>query len=87
MKQKTFIVPHDFTNVADVALAHAIATAKLSDTVIQLLHVVTRESEIKEAINTIEAPSIEVALNYFAKMKKLSESEFSQIYSIGIKNK
>ena len=51
MKQKTFIVPHDFTNVADVALAHAIATAKLSDTVIQLLHVVTRESEIKEAIN------------------------------------
>jgi hypothetical protein len=41
----------------------------------------------KEAINTVEAPSIEVALDYFAKMKKLSESEFSQIYSIGIKNK
>jgi hypothetical protein len=47
----------------------------------------SKNDKIKEAINTIEAPSIEVALDYFAKMKKLSESEFSQIYSIGIKNK
>ena len=54
MKQKTFIVPHDFTNVGDVALAHAIATAKLSDTVIQLLHVVSKEGDIKEAINKLD---------------------------------
>ena len=47
----------------------------------------SKNDKTKEAINTIEAPSIEVALDYFSKMKKLSEREFSQIYSIGIKNK
>ena len=49
MKQKTFIVPHDFTPAADIALQHAIASAKATNTVIQLLHVVAKESEIKES--------------------------------------
>ena len=47
----------------------------------------SKNDKTKEVINTLEASSIEVALDYFVKMKKLSESEFSQIYSIGIKNK
>jgi nucleotide-binding universal stress UspA family protein len=53
MNQKTFIVPHDFTNAADVALAHAIATAKIAGASIQLLHVVSNDPEIKQASNKL----------------------------------
>ena len=49
MNQKSFVVPHDFTPAADIALQHAIASAKATNTVIQLLHVVAKESEIKES--------------------------------------
>lgn len=49
MKNKLFIVPHDFTNVADNALDHALATAKLVDAKIYLLHVVSKEKEIEQA--------------------------------------
>jgi nucleotide-binding universal stress UspA family protein len=49
MKTKTFIVPHDFTPVADIALEHAIATAKPLDAQIYVLHVVPKESDIKDA--------------------------------------
>lgn len=46
---KNFIVPHDFTDVADVALDHAVATAKLVGADIYLLHVVSKNKEIEEA--------------------------------------
>jgi len=49
MKTKTFIVPHDFTPVADIALEHAIATAKPLDATIFILHVVPKEKNIVEA--------------------------------------
>lgn len=49
MKTKTFIVPHDFTPVADIALEHAIATAKPLDAQIYVLHVVPKEADLKEA--------------------------------------
>jgi nucleotide-binding universal stress UspA family protein len=49
MKTKTFIVPHDFTPVADIALEHAIATAKPLDAQIYVLHVVPKEADIKDA--------------------------------------
>ena len=49
MNQKSFVVPHDFTPAADIALQHAIASAKATNTVIQLVHVVAKESEIKES--------------------------------------
>ncbi|MCX6191046.1 MAG: universal stress protein [Flavobacteriia bacterium] len=55
MKQKTFIVPHDFTNAADVALEHAIATAKIVGTIIQLLHVVNNEQDIDAATVKLNA--------------------------------
>jgi nucleotide-binding universal stress UspA family protein len=51
MKTKTFIVPHDFTVVSNVALGHAIATASLLNADIFLLHVVGKNKEI----NTAEA--------------------------------
>ena len=49
MSKKVFIVPHDFTAVADFALSHAIATAKTLDAEILLLHVVAKEKAIAEA--------------------------------------
>lgn len=49
MKNKIFIVPHDFTTVADNALDHALATAVLVDAKIYLLHVVGKDKEIKDA--------------------------------------
>ena len=49
METKTFIVPHDFTEVADNALNHAIATAKPLKAEIFVIHVVSKEKNIKEA--------------------------------------
>lgn len=49
MSSKTYIVPHDFTEVADVALQHAIATAKPLNGKVYLLHVVNKEKEIADA--------------------------------------
>ncbi len=49
MRKKTFIVPHDFTEVANIALEHAIATAKPLDAEVLVLHVVSKEKDIKDA--------------------------------------
>ena len=49
MTNKSFIVPHDFTMVADNALHHAIITAKVVNVKIYVLHVVPKEKDINEA--------------------------------------
>ncbi len=49
METKTYIVPHDFSSVADNALSHAISTAKSVDAQIFVLHVVPKEKSIPEA--------------------------------------
>jgi nucleotide-binding universal stress UspA family protein len=49
MVKKKFIVPHDFTDVADIALRHAIATAKPLGAQVYVLHVVAKEKELREA--------------------------------------
>jgi nucleotide-binding universal stress UspA family protein len=49
MNHKVFVVPHDFTPVADNALNHAIATAKIVNARIYLLHVVGKLKEIEAA--------------------------------------
>ncbi|MEZ4936151.1 MAG: universal stress protein [Crocinitomicaceae bacterium] len=48
MGKKKFVVPHDFTHVADIALSHAVATAKQVGAEIELLHVVAKEKQIPE---------------------------------------
>lgn len=56
MKKKNFIVPHDFTSVANIALEHALATARPLDADVYLLHVVSKNKDIAEAetkLNTI----------------------------------
>lgn len=55
MSVKSFIVPHDFTSVADIALEHAIVTAKPLEATIQLLHVVSNKSQISESMQKLEA--------------------------------
>ena len=55
MKEKFFIVPHDFTPVANVALEHAIATAKPLAATIYLLHVVARNRDIPSAEEKLKA--------------------------------
>ncbi|TNE55492.1 MAG: hypothetical protein EP338_04280 [Bacteroidetes bacterium] len=49
MKNKVFIVPHDFTPVAENAFEHALSTAKIVSAKIYLLHVVQKEKAIAEA--------------------------------------
>lgn len=49
MKTKNFIVPHDFSKAADVALEHAIATAKIVGAEINVIHVIKRGSDVKDA--------------------------------------
>lgn len=55
MKINSFIVPHDFTSAADVALEHAIAIAKSTNKTIQLLHVVAKDVEIKVSSQKLDA--------------------------------
>lgn len=49
MSEKSFIVPHDFSEVADCALNHAITTAKVVGAEVFVLHVVAKEKGIKDA--------------------------------------
>ena len=46
---KTFIVPHDFSEVADLALQHAVTTAKTLHAQIFVLHVVAKQKDIASA--------------------------------------
>lgn len=62
MNRKNFIVPHDFTPVADIALEHAIATAKPLNAQVFVLHVVSKEKSIKEAEEKLAA----ILANYSA---------------------
>jgi nucleotide-binding universal stress UspA family protein len=54
MSKKVFIVPHDFTSVGNLALEHAIATARPLNASVHLLHVVSKESQIKESTEKLE---------------------------------
>lgn len=54
MSKKVFIVPHDFTSVGNIALEHAIASARPLNAVVHLLHVVSKDSQIKEASEKLE---------------------------------
>lgn len=55
MSKKVFIVPHDFTSVGDIALEHAIATARPLNAAVHLLHVVSKDGQIKEATEKLES--------------------------------
>lgn len=54
MNPKKFIVPHDFTPVSNIALEHAIATAKPLNATVLLLHIATKGSSITEIENKLK---------------------------------
>ena len=54
MTKKSLIVPHDFTEVADGALKHAIITASAIGAEVHVLHVVEKRSEIPKAEKKLE---------------------------------
>ena len=49
MENKTILVPHDFSAVANNAVVHALNTAKITGAEIYVLHVVSKEKGIAEA--------------------------------------
>jgi nucleotide-binding universal stress UspA family protein len=49
MASKKFLVPHDFTSVADTALNHALKVAKTTGGSVHLLHVVGKPGQVDEA--------------------------------------
>jgi nucleotide-binding universal stress UspA family protein len=49
MSKKVLIVPHDFTEVADAALKHAIVTAGIVNAEVHILHVVEKKGDISGA--------------------------------------
>lgn len=51
---KTFIVPHDFSPVADFALQHAVTTAKFLNAQVYVLHVVAKQKDIADAENKLK---------------------------------
>lgn len=49
MDNKSLIVPHDFTEVANAALKHALITASAINAEVHVLHVVEKRSELSKA--------------------------------------
>lgn len=76
MKTKTFIVPHDFTEVANIALEHAIATAKPLSAEIYLLHVVSKQKDIAAA----ETKLNEVITKYSNEVKVIPSVRLGNIF-------
>ena len=76
MRAKNFIVPHDFTEVANIALEHAIATAKPINADIYLLHVVSKEKEIRAA----EKKLMGIIANYDSSVKIIPSVRLGNIF-------
>jgi len=76
MKTKNFIVPHDFTEVSDIALDHAIATAKPINAEVYLLHVVAKNKDINDAEKKLE----EVVSRYDSEVKIIPSVRVGNIF-------
>lgn len=49
MSKKALIVPHDFSEICNGALKHALVTASIVDADVHVLHVVEKKSELSES--------------------------------------
>lgn len=54
MEKKKFIVPYDFSEVADSAAEHAMVTAKVVGAEVHVLHVVGKKDDIKSAKDRLD---------------------------------
>lgn len=65
---KKFLVPHDFSSVADTALEHAAKVAKTTGGEVHLLHVVSKPNQVEEARENlnkvIEKASEKYSINF-----------------------
>lgn len=57
MDKKKFIVPYDFSEVADSAVEHAMITAQVVGAEVHLLHVVNKKDTVKSAREKLTASS------------------------------
>jgi len=57
MDKKKFIVPYDFSEVADSAVEHALITAQVVGAEVHLLHVVGKKDAVKEAREKLDTAS------------------------------
>lgn len=94
MNKKNFIVPYDFTPVAEIALNHAIVTAKALDASIYILHVVSgdkeiapKQEELKEIISNLNTsveiiPIVRIG-NIFDDIGNVAAEHLSQLIFMG----
>lgn len=85
--KKTILVPHDFTEVGNYALEHAYIIGKNSQSPINLIHIVKRESQIKDAKDKLQEiadnfkkDKADVEVNVDVKKGNL----FKEIYNYGL---
>lgn len=94
MNKKNFIVPYDFTAVADTALNHAIVVAKTADANIYLLHVVSNDTKVAGSLEKLQGvienlnTSVEITPvvrigNIFDDIGKVAAEYFSQLIFMG----
>ena len=96
MSQNLYLVPHDFTNVSDVALKYAIHIGKHVKTEIQVVHIVSDKSKIaaaKQKLNAIlEGFQKETNVNLtslievgsiFENIGKIAKREYAQLIIMG----
>jgi nucleotide-binding universal stress UspA family protein len=76
MKTKNFIVPHDFTPVANIAMEHALATARPLGAEIYLLHVVAKNKDIADAEKKLN----DVISNYDTSVKIIPSVRVGNIF-------
>lgn len=71
MKTKNFIVPHDFSDVANMALEHAITTASQIGAAVNVLHVVSKGKDIADAEKKLQAilDKIDTPVNLIANVR------------------
>lgn len=60
MTKKKFIVPFDFSDVAESAVEHAMITAQVVGADVHLLHVVAKKDAVKDAKSKLEEASVKV---------------------------
>lgn len=61
---KRIIVPWDFTDKAENALAHAVKMSKVLDNTITLLHIVKKEKEIEDGLERLKEKAAEAQEKY-----------------------
>lgn len=77
--KKRILVPTDFTKVADCAMNHASALAELMDAEVNILHIVSKQSELEEARLKV-AMEVERAKRWSDRVKVKTQVRVGSVY-------